>query len=214
MRQWLLILGFYSNFLLAQSFYVGVNYKIDIPVLSFQKHIQPISFVGSEIDFRYFKTDWFSFGLNLGWASFYEHIPMGTYYWENNAMTAEQWNYLYQTDFHFQFHFYIPTQILIKPYFALQLGTSFVQDYKKVGDLVFNDNGWGFGYTPEIGFLFHLPKPDGLAFITSCGFSHALYKNNHYDALTNVNIKFGIAYSGQFRQKTRDRLEKAKEDAK
>ncbi|MCB0478522.1 MAG: hypothetical protein KDC84_10185 [Crocinitomicaceae bacterium] len=214
MKKWILIFCFLSNLAIGQSYFAGASYKMSIPLLSFKEHISPISFVGAEVDFRYFKTDWFSFGLNLGWSSFYEHIPMDTYYWDNNAITAEQWNYLYQSDFHFQLHFYIPTQILIKPYFGIKFGASFVQDYKKVGDLTFNKHGWGFGYTPEIGFLFHLPKPDGLAFFLSGGFNQAFYKNNHYNSLTNVNIKFGIAYSGQYRKATKERLEKAKSESK
>lgn len=202
------------SFSFGQSFFAGVNYKMNIPVLDFRNHIEPISFVGAEAEFRYFKNDWFSFGLKLGWSSFYENIPMTTYYWENMALTAEQWNYLYQSDFAFQAHFYAPTKILIKPYLGIQLGSSFIQDYKKVGDMLFNRNDWGFSYSPEIGFLFHLPKPDGLAFYTSCGFSQVFYKNNHYSSITNVNIKFGIAYSGQFKKSTQERLRKAKEEAK
>ncbi len=187
---------------------------MNIPVLNFREYLKPTSFVGAEAEFRYFKNDWFSFGLKIGWSSFYENLPVQTYYWENMALTAEQWNYIYQSDFSFQAHFYVPTKILIKPYAGVLLGSSFIQDYKKVGDMIFNRNEWGFSVTPEIGFLFHLPKPDGLAFFVASGYHHVFLKNNHYDYLSNVNVKFGIAYSGQFKKSTQERLKKAKEEVK
>lgn len=195
----------------GQSFFAGASYKMNIPLADFRQYIQPTSFTGVEAEFRYFKNDWFSFGLKLGWASFYEYIPEDTYYWQNMALTAEQWNYLYVSDFNFQAHFYAPTKILIKPYLGIGLGSSFVQDYKKVGDMIFNKNEWGFSLTPEIGFLFHLPEPDGLSFFISSGYHHVFLKNEHYDYISNINLKFGIAYSGQFRKATQERIRKEKE---
>ena len=214
MRKLGFILIFISSIGFGQSLFIGANYKMNIPVLDFKNYIEPTSYVGVDIDFRYFKNNWFSFGLRLGWSSFYENKPIETYYWENMALTAEQWNYIYQTDFAFQVQFYIPTNILIKPYFGVNFGSSFVQDYKKVGDLTFNRDFWGFNYNPEIGFLFHLPKPDGLAFYLSAGFHQVLLKNNHYDNISNIVIKFGIAFSGQYKKNLQDSIKKEKKPKK
>lgn len=212
MKRLLFILIFVSSFSFGQSLFIGANYKISVPILDFKNYVSPTSFVGADLDFRYFKNNWFSFGLKLGWSGFFEYKEKETYYWENKALTAEQWNYLYVSDFSFQAHFYAPTKILIKPYFGIHLGSSFVQDYKKVGDLTFNRNFWGFSYMPEMGFLFHLPKPDGLAFYASCGFHQVIINNNHYDNISNIIIKFGIAYSGQYKESTQIRSKKLQEE--
>lgn len=210
MRKFLFIFAFISSLGFGQSMFIGANYKMSIPVLEFKNYIEPMSFVGVDIDFRYFKNNWFSFGLKLGWSSFYENKPVQTYYWENMALTAEQWNYIYQLDFAFQAHFYIPTNILIKPYFGALLGSSFIQDYKKVGDLSFNRNIWGFNYMPEFGLLFHLPKPDGLAFYLSAGFHQVLITTDRYKNISSVVLKFGIAFSGQYKKGLQEKVHEEK----
>jgi hypothetical protein len=214
MRKLAVIFIFLSGFSFGQSVFIGANYKMNVPVLDFRNHISPISFSGVDIDFRYFKNDWFSFGLRLGWSSFYENVPVQTYYWDNMALTAEQWNYIYQSDFAFQAHFYLPTKVFVKPYLGINFGASFIQDYKKVGDLIFNQNLWGVSYMPEIGILFHLPKPDGLAFYMSFGFNQILLKNNHYNDVSNLVVKVGMAFSGHYRKSTQEKIKKAKEKAK
>lgn len=210
MRRFCFILLFVSSFASGQALFFGVNYKISSPVLDFQNYIKPISYVGADIDFRYFKNNWFSFGLKLGWSSFYQDKIKETYVWENIAVTADQWRYLYQTDFAFQPHFYIPNKTIVKPFLGGSLGTSFIQDYIQVGDLTFNRNFWGFNYTSEIGLLLHLRKPDGLAVYTSFGFNQVVLKNEHYKNVSNLIFKIGIAFSGQYKKDLQEKLKEEK----
>jgi outer membrane protein len=194
----LLAMTLVPNKSMAQASYVSFGYRMAFPMASFRDYIKTTSFRGVQFDYKYFVNDNIAVGFQYHWNGFYENKPRQTYETEFGAITAEQFNFSYASSLLLGADYYIPTNVIVKPFIGVRLGTGYLEIDRFVGAVQFQETEWRFSYSATVGALFQIPNTS-LAFTLEGSWNQVTFDNVHYKHLSNVGLFIGFCYSGQFR---------------
>ncbi len=191
-----LVFYFCSNQAKAQEQYWSYSQRLNIPMGDFTNFVNEVSYRGGSIEYRNIRDN-ISIGGSVGWTGFYENTPRETFQYEGGAITAEQWNFLYATDFNVTGHYYLSTPFGLKPYIGAKVGTTRLEEIKIAGIYETNSVNWGFNYRVGLGLLFQIPDmPIGLKLNGS--WNQTIYESTYFKNVNYIGVDLGIYYSFQF----------------
>ncbi|MEZ4936407.1 MAG: outer membrane beta-barrel protein [Crocinitomicaceae bacterium] len=186
------------NRVLAQASYVSAGYRVAFPMASFRDYIKTTSFRGVQLDYKYFVNDNVAVGFQWHWNGFYENKPRQTYYFDQGAVTAEQFNFSYASNLLLGIDYYISTKNIVKPFFGAKGGMGYLEIDRFIGAAQLQETVWRFSYSATAGALFQIPNTS-LGFTLEGSWNQVLFDNVHYKHMSSVGLFIGFCYSGQFK---------------
>jgi hypothetical protein len=186
------------NSSVAQGSYLSAGYRIAFPMSSFKDYIKTTSFRGVQFDYKYFFNENIALGFQYNWNAFYEDKERQTYQNELGAITAEQFNFSYSNNLLVGLDYYVPTDVIVKPFIGAKLGSGYIEVDRFAGALQIEESLWGFSYSATLGALFQIPNTS-LAFTLEGSWNQVISDNIHFKNFSNIGLFLGFCYSAQYR---------------
>lgn len=144
----------------AQRSFWSFNYEMSFGLGEQKEFIESGSFRGFSLDGRGFLTDNISVGGSFSWEVFNEirrdlppqPIDAGID-GVDGLITGVQYRFINTLPIMANAHFYLGQNGLVRPYFGLGLGTSYVDQRTDIGFVTVQGQKWGFALQPEVGVM-------------------------------------------------------------
>jgi outer membrane protein W len=188
----------------AQDWWWGITYNMSASSSlpgnsdSDTNFIEDYSFRGLGIEARYVpsRDASYSFGFNVGWNVLNEKNEFGT---ERNTIslpeadiTGTQLRYFNTVPLMANASYYFGDRGGIRPYVGVNAGTYYIERRVDIGVSAIVDDGWHFGWAPEVGLVVPLGRPE-VALLTTIRYNWAFSAGGSGDQkFWGFNI--GIAY--------------------
>ena len=159
----------------AQTNHFSFQYSMGLGTGDLGDFTNKFSFRGAAIEWRRFIDPTVSVGIDVGWNTFYEQMPVETYTLGTASLTGKQ--YRYQNSFPMMAagNYYFNPDQKLRPFVGLGLGTIYSVRDTQMYVYSLEQDAWHFGMCPQVGMLYEL------------GFATSLYVGLKY----NVGIRSG-----------------------
>ena len=161
----------------AQSNHFSIQYSMGVGTGDLGDFTNKFSFRGAQIEWRKFIDPTVAVGIDVGWNTFFEAMPIETYTQGTASLTGKQ--YRYQNSFPMMAagNYYFNPDQKLRPFVGLGLGTIYSVRDTQMYVYSIEQDAWHFGMAPQVGILYEL------------GFSTRLY----------LGLKYNIGFtSGDF----------------
>jgi hypothetical protein len=129
------------------------TWNIIVPEDTTAAFINETSLRGFSLEGRWFKTDYISYGLSLGW-NVLDKKEFRTDNVAGGTITGTQFRYINTYPLLVNAHYYLGQWSLTRPFFGLNAGGYVVERRVEVGLLATEERKWQWGIAPEVGILF------------------------------------------------------------
>jgi outer membrane protein len=188
----LLCTGLFTvNSAMAQQNLTILNYSMGLGVGNTGDFISKYSWRGFGFDYRYLSQPQVGVGVNLGWNTFYQEMPKGTYTFETASVTGYQFRYLNSFPITAVVDYYAKPDEKVNPYAGLGLGVEYNVATVDFGIYRFETDGWPFTINPEIGIL--VKPSNGPAFNVGIKYFYG-FKTKDIGADSHLLFNLGFAF--------------------
>ena len=182
-------LGSYSAF--SQVALWNLNYEISFATGETGDFIGTTSFRGGAIEGRGLISEKVSIGGWVSWEVFNEKLDQATYNLEGIDITGVQVRYLNVIPVLVTGHYYLGDFSGVTPYLGLGTGAYKIEQRTEMGLVAIVDDGWHFGFTPEIGAF--IPVNTDFGMNVSARYNYAI-KNNDSINFSYLSLTLGFAF--------------------
>jgi len=175
--------------------YFGMVWDVNKP-LSNTEFIKNISPLGLKITYREFVNQKFSIGVDLGFASYEDHLEPAIYVDGNTSTFAELYGYAFNTSLTLAGEYYFLTDKPVMPYVGFGLGAAY-NKYTMYYNIFDNqDKVWGLMLRPSAGALISFGKNSPLGVITGLHYDYATTKSSDFDYenFSSLGIQVGLVF--------------------
>ena len=173
------------------AFHVGWNVLAPI---SDKEFTGKTSAAGIRVGFSKFMNDRFSFGIEGGYNTLNDYVPLRTYEVPGGAISTDVYNYLYYFTILANAQYYFTHGNKFTPYASLGMGMSF-SEYRIFYN-VFEDtnNQQSFVIRPEVGTLFRAKEYSRWGLKASISYDYATNKSNYFDVdnFSGISFQLGV----------------------
>jgi len=169
-----------------------LSYSMGLGAGNTHDFISKYSWRGFAFDYRKMTTDNVGVGINLGWNTFYEAEPYGTYTFETVSASGYQYRYLNSFPMTANVDYFAKPHERVNPYLGIGLGVQYMIQTVDFGIYRFESDGWPFTVNPEVGLL--LQPRNSPTFNLGIKFMYAVKSNDlepQSQFLFNVGMAFG-----------------------
>ncbi|HET9054112.1 MAG TPA: hypothetical protein VFM90_08065, partial [Cyclobacteriaceae bacterium] len=152
------------------------------------------STAGVRIGYTKFINEQFGFGLEAGYSTLDDYVPLTTFEQPGSAITTDIYNYLYYYTVMVNGQYYFAQGGRFMPYTSLGMGVAF-SEYKIFYNVYQEaDNTTGFAVRPEAGVLFKIKERSGFGLKAALGFDYATNKSDYFATknFSGFNFQLGI----------------------
>ncbi|MCK5857487.1 MAG: hypothetical protein KAG64_08355 [Bacteroidales bacterium] len=176
-----------ENFLLPSGFF-NINYNLGWGVGDFGNFIHPVSYRGFSIDSRWFISDRFAVGGQLGWNGFYEKYPNKTYEFDGGALTGIVTTTYYNFTMTLDAYYYPLPEAMIKPFIGIHVGPEYQTIATQIARIYDEHDSWQFIAAPEVGVFVQLGQDSDVGLNLAVKYNYIPYTHQAYD------IENGLTY--------------------
>jgi hypothetical protein len=189
----LILLLFQVGVCHAQDKYYYVALDVNTP-LSNTSWISSTSARGLKAGVRQFINEKFSAGVDLGFTTFSQYVPVETTQTGTGAVTTDYFRYIYSYSLvaSGQYNFKVGDGQTFFPYAGIGLGANnndYVLYYNAYRD---TDSGWGFLARPEAGMLIKFTKRNAVGAILAVHYDYSTNKSEVFDYSNFSTIGFRV----------------------
>lgn len=173
------------------AFHVGWNTIVPFSDKNFTGRT---SSAGLRVGYTKFINQRFGFGLEAGYSTLDDYVPLQTYDYEGGSTSTDIYNYLYYMTIMANGHYYFSHGKHFIPYASLGMGVALSQ-YKTFYNVYTEaDNKTSFAVRPEIGTLFKIKEYSSFGLKAALGFDYAANASDYFqtDNFAGLNFQFGI----------------------
>lgn len=173
------------------AFHVGWNTLVPF---SDEDFTSKASSAGLRLGYTKFINERFGFGLEVGYSTLDDYVPLQTYFYEDGAISTDIYNYLYYLTVMANGQYYFSQGKHFIPYASLGMGVTLSQ-YKIFYNVYSEaDNETGFVVRPEIGTLFKIKEYSSFGLKAALGFDYATNASDYFatDNFAGLNFQLGI----------------------
>jgi hypothetical protein len=134
----------------AQGSYTGVSYNVTGGIGRAGDYIGSASWLGFTVDGRRFIDKNVAVGFSLGWQVLDERTTDAIYL-DNGAIQGTQIRILNAFPLLANIGYFLGERHDLRPYLALNAGTSYIAQQLNIGVLTINNDNWHFTLAPELG---------------------------------------------------------------
>ncbi len=152
------------------------------------------STAGVRLGYTKFVNEKFGFGLEVGYSTLDDYVPLTTYENENGAVTTDIYNYLYYFTAMVNGQYYFSHGKRFIPYTSLGMGVA-LSEYKIFYNVFQeSDHNTGFVIRPEIGTLFKVKEYTSFGLKAAIGFDYATNRSDYFETknLSGFNFQIGV----------------------
>lgn len=152
------------------------------------------STAGVRMGYTKFIDERFAFGLEVGYSTLDDYVPLTTFEFTGGAITTDIYNYLYYYTVMANGQYFFSQGNRFMPYTSLGMGVAF-SEYKIFYNVYQeSDNTIGFVVRPEVGTLFQVRERSGFGLKAAVGFDYATNKSDYFETknLSGFNFQLGI----------------------
>lgn len=176
-----------ENFLLPSGFF-NINYNLGWGAGTFKDFISTVSYRGFSIDSRWFITDRFAVGGQLGWNGFYEKYPKKTYEFDGGAATGVIKTTFYNFTMTIDGYYYPMPEAMIKPFIGIHMGPEYQTMSIEFGRVYTEVDSWQFIAAPEAGVFVQLGADSDVGLNLAIKYNYIAYTN------TDLGFQNGLTY--------------------
>jgi len=176
-----------ENFLLPSGFF-NINYNLGWGAGAFKDFISTVSYRGFSIDSRWFISNNFAVGGQLGWNGFYEKYPNKTYKFDGGAATGIITTTFYNFTMTLDGYYYPMPEAMIKPFIGVHIGPEYQTLAVQFGRVYSEDDSWQFLVAPEAGVFVQLGADSDVGLNLAVKYNYMSFKN------TDLGFDDGLSY--------------------
>jgi len=173
--------------------YSAITYNMGLPVGDTKDFVSPYSWRGMGLEFRKFNSSNTSIGFSLGWNVFHEEtsetIEIGD---GRGHVTGNQDRSINAFPIMVGFQYYLGPEEGARPYVGLSGPGYYMIQRLEIGVFAFEDDGWNWGFAPEIGVLVPLQSEATLLLNVRYNYAFEGYGRGPYSYL---GFNVGFAWS-------------------
>ncbi|PXY00940.1 hypothetical protein DF185_13670 [Marinifilum breve] len=176
--------------------FVSFGWKMGMPLSDTKDYADEFSLEGFHFGVERFVGKDFTLGLDLSFQHFYEESGKITYKSDNSSYTGSGYKYFDAAPFTLAGKYYFGIsnpEASFVPYIGVGAGAFYIKERLEVGSVSFEDTGWAFGVTPQLGFMIRLDKK--LWFYSDFAYSNIFGRkdiNDHKLLSGTLGVKIGF----------------------
>lgn len=172
-----------------------ISWDVNIPMSN--DFIGKTSFSGGRMEYRYFNSRTFSYGLSIGWNTLEDYVE-GTAYTNSDGATlyTDMVRQMRQLPILAHANFYLSSSETTKPYIGIGIGTNYINTIGYYNIFQTEDPSWGFMARPEVGIEFL--SYNGFGFFINAAYNYSTNKSELFpsiDRVQGVSAGFGVLWS-------------------
>ena len=175
------------------AFHIGWNTLVPFSDKDFTGNT---SSAGIRLGYSKFMSDRFGLGLEAGYSTLNDYVPVKTYISDKGAITTDRFNYLYYLTVMANGQYYFVQGKHFIPYTSLGMGVALSQ-YKIFYNVYQeDDNNTAFVVRPEVGMLYKIKEYSSFGLKAALGFDYANNRNDYFstDNLAGLNFQVGVVF--------------------
>ena len=130
----------------------GWSYEWSMPMGDLKDYIDNDSWLGFNLEGRWFLSDNLAFGAQVGYHEFYVNT-VGTINLPQGAISGDQYRHLFSVPFLAGLFLYGGSAGETRPYLGVTVGAYYFDQDFDIGAFTLEDTEWLFGAAPEVGIL-------------------------------------------------------------
>lgn len=179
-----------SGSLSAQS-QTSIAYSVGFSTGDLKDYISNASFRGVSIDYRKLVQPNFGVGVSVGWNVFFDRLDSDTYTIDNISLTGKQFRYSNSLPMLISGTYYLRPGDRINPFVGVGTGVIYTKRRTDMNLYSLNQEAWGFGLQPEIGFVF--TNSEAAAFTVSVKYNEGFKAGNELkNAQSYISLNVGL----------------------
>jgi outer membrane protein W len=176
--------------------FVSFGWKTGMTLSDTKDYADEFSLEGFHFGAERFVGNNFTLGVDLSFQHFYEEAGKITYKSGNSSYTGSGYKYFDAAPITLSGKYYFgiskPNASFV-PYMGFGAGAYYIKERLEVGSVAFEDTGWAFGITPQVGFMIRLDRR--LWFYSDFAYSNIFGRkdiNDHSLASGTLGLKIGF----------------------
>jgi hypothetical protein len=180
-----------SSAAIAQESFSSWTYSMGFASGDLAGYIGKASFRGATYNYTKLVNGGVGVGLEIGWNTFYEGKPYGTYTRGNWDLSGKMYRYSNNVPLLFTLSYYMKPDNTVTPYGSLGIGTMWSERRTSVGTWDIYQDAWPFVLRPEIGVVYNT---GGLGFTVSSKYYYG-FKTGDLPEESYFTINVGLVFT-------------------
>jgi outer membrane protein len=134
--------------------YASIQYVVAIPTNDLRDYISETSFRGAAIEYHSKITPNIALGGSIGWNSFYQKNPYGTYEDGTASLSGIQYRYSSAMPLYISGLYFFKEENTFDPFVGLGIGAVYTIRDTDMGIYRWEEDTWNFSLRPEVGLMF------------------------------------------------------------
>jgi len=176
---------------IAQESFSSWTYSMGFASGDLATYIGKTSFRGATYDYTKMVQPKIGVGLEIGWNTFYEAKPYGTYTYGNTDLSGKLYTYSNNVPLLFTLSYYMKPENTFTPYASLGIGTMWSERRTSVGTWEIYKDAWPFVLRPELGVVYNT---GGLGFTVSSKYYYG-FKTGDLPEESFFTINVGLVFT-------------------